>query len=240
MARPLYFARLVCVLALAFAPFMLQAQTPVPPVPPVRRDTARADTVRADTTRRDTTRSPNDTLGVPTSRAATAAPKPRTARRGRAGAEAPIVRPPLSPRRAMLYSLALPGFGQTRLHRAATGAFFFFVEAGAVTMVTKSAFDLREARAYRSDSLLPRSYPVDTATGLPTTPSRVNGERNQFTDALVRARRLHLEDWFAVLAFNHLIAGAEAYVSANLWDLPTQITATPSRDGVRLAMSVAW
>jgi hypothetical protein len=143
----------------------------------------------------------------------------------------------------MLYSMALPGYGQTRLGRSATGAFFFFVETGALTMLAKSSFDLRAARAFRGDSVLPTSYPVDTATGLPatTTTTNVPTERNNFADALVRARRLHLEDWIAVLAFNHLIAGAEAYVSANLWDLPTQISASPTtKGGVRLAMSVAW
>lgn len=141
----------------------------------------------------------------------------------------------------MLYSMAIPGYGQTRLDRPATAAFFAFVEAGALTMLTKSAFDLREARSFRGDSLLPISYPVDTATGLPVTTKATGGERNTFADALVRARRLHLEDWIAVLAFNHLIAGAEAYVSANLWDLPTQISARPTREGgVAVAMSLKW
>lgn len=141
----------------------------------------------------------------------------------------------------MLYSMGIPGFGQTRLDRPGAGAFFAFVEAGALTMVAKSLFDLREARAFRGDSLLPVSYPVDTATGLPTKPTTTGGERNTFADALVRARRLHLEDWAAVLVFNHLIAGAEAYVSANLWDLPTRISARPTRGGgAAVAVAVTW
>ena len=39
----------------------------------------------------------------------------------------------------------------------------------------------------------------------------------------MRTRRLHYEDWLAVLVFNHLIAGADAYVAAQLWDLPGKV-----------------
>lgn len=226
------------VVGLWLAPTGAAAQVPVRP--PTSRDTIRADSTRRDTPRADSLRT--DSLAAPTNRAAPAQPRPP--RRAR-GVGAPVIKPPVSPRRAMLYSMALPGYGQTRLGRSATGAFFFFVETGALTMITKSSFDLRAARAFRSDSLLPTSYPVDTATGLPatstSTSTTVATERNNFADALVRARRLHLEDWLAVLAFNHLIAGAEAYVSANLWDLPTQISASPTtQGGVRVALSVAW
>jgi hypothetical protein len=62
-----------------------------------------------------------------------------------------------------------------------------------------------------------------------------------FNNDLVRARRLHLEDWIAALVFNHLISGAEAFVSANLYDLPAQISARPgARGGGTVAVSLAW
>jgi hypothetical protein len=48
------------------------------------------------------------------------------------------------------------------------------------------------------------------------TPSRFNADR-------VRARRTHYEDWIAAIVFNHLIAGADAYVAANLWDFETNV-----------------
>lgn len=165
----------------------------------------------------------------------------RPPRRPRAaGATAPVVRPPISPRRALLYSLALPGFGQSRLDRFATGAFFMGIEAGAFAMLAKSAFDLAEARAFRADSLLPASYPVDTATGQPLPTTTRNGPRNQFTNALVRSRRLHVEDWLATIAFNHLIAGAEAFVSANLWEVQTQVSRGPGGRGTTVALSFRW
>lgn len=138
----------------------------------------------------------------------------------------------------MIYSLLVPGLGQARLDRSATGAFFGLVEAGALAMVAKSSFDLNEAKAFRGDSVIVTSYPVDTA-GKPVG-NGTGSQRNAFTGTLVRARRLHLEDWLALIAFNHLIAGAEAFVSANLWDVPAEVAVRPSRGGAALSMSVAW
>jgi hypothetical protein len=79
---------------------------------------------------------------------------------------------------------------------------------------------------------------VDTL-GVPTTTvTRVEGP---FTSELVRARGLHAEDWIAVILFNHLLSGAEAFVSAQLYDLPAQISARPtSRGGAAVAVSIAW
>jgi hypothetical protein len=39
------------------------------------------------------------------------------------------------------------------------------------------------------------------------------------------------EDWITLLVFNHLLAGAEAYVSANLYDFPKGLTIRPLPDG---------
>jgi hypothetical protein len=39
----------------------------------------------------------------------------------------------------------------------------------------------------------------------------------------VKARRLHYEDWVAMLIFTHLFSGADAFVSAHLRDLPRQV-----------------
>ena len=138
----------------------------------------------------------------------------------------------------MLYSLAIPGLGQARLDRGMTGAFFVAVEAGALAMVAKSSFDLAEAKAFRGDSTVVTSFPVDTlgnpiGTGTGT-------QRVPFTATLVRARRLHLEDWLALLAFNHLISAAEAFVSANLWSVPAEVAVRPSRNGTTVALSVTW
>jgi hypothetical protein len=54
----------------------------------------------------------------------------------------------------------------------------------------------------------------------------------------VKARRLHFEDWIAMLAFNHLFSAADAYVSAHLWDLPAQVEmrALPRGNGIGISI----
>lgn len=103
-------------------------------------------------------------------------------------------------------------------------------------MIGKSLADLRAAKAFRADSVV-GSVPVDSA-GTPTGATPLVGA--PFTNELVRSRRLHLEDWIAVIAFNHLISGAEAFVSANLFDLPAQISARPTTRGGALTVSLVW
>lgn len=145
--------------------------------------------------------------------------------------------PPMSPRRAFLYSLAIPGLAQARLNRPVVGAGFFLVEAFAIAMVHRTADDLRLARAFRRDSI-PLRYAVDAQTGVGQTDAKgapivAAWEPAYYNDALLRARKLQLEDWTAVLVFNHLISGAEAFVAAQLWDLPQHVTlrAAPLRGG---------
>jgi len=37
------------------------------------------------------------------------------------------------------------------------------------------------------------------------------------------AKKQEVEDWAVLLVFNHLVAGAEAFVSAYLWDFPVEL-----------------
>lgn len=130
----------------------------------------------------------------------------------------------------------MPGLGQTRLQRPTAGAVFIGLEFGIIAMLVKSNADLRSVRSFSSDSVA-RNYPVDSLGNvLPRPPQQAAGLSND----LVRARRLHREDWIAALVFNHLISGAEAFVSANLYDLPAQISARPSTQGTVVALSVTW
>lgn len=107
------------------------------------------------------------------------------------------------------------------------------MEAFAIALVHRTGDDLRLARAYRRDSL-PRIYKIDQATGVSTL------DPPYYSDALVRARRLQVEDWTAVLVFNHLIAGVEAFVAAQLWDLPqhVKLRAAPIRGGFGLSAQI--
>ena len=151
----------------------------------------------------------------------------------------PVVRdstkPPVSPGRAFLYSLALPGLGQSRLERAGSGAVYVLFEGFSAAMATKALYDLRIAKEHRHDLIVTEfkngeldakgaAVPVDTL-------------RNRYAGIRVRARRTHVEDWVATLIFNHLFSGADAYVSAHLWDLPIQLgfRAVPAAAIVRAA-----
>ena len=41
--------------------------------------------------------------------------------------------------------------------------------------------------------------------------------------ARIASKRQELQDWAVLLVFNHLVAGAEAFVSAYLWDFPVEL-----------------
>jgi hypothetical protein len=47
----------------------------------------------------------------------------------------------------------------------------------------------------------------------------------------VRSHTQEREDWIVLLVFNHLMAGAEAYVSAHLWDFPRALRLEPLPGG---------
>lgn len=134
--------------------------------------------------------------------------------------------PPLTPRRAFVYSAILPGLGQSRLDRGSSGALFAAVELAALVMVRRSSADLREARRFLADSL-----PLEFTISNTGTVQRSGILSSRYDDDLIRTRRLHVEDWLATVAFNHLFAGADAFVSAQLWDLPVRLSAAPTANG---------
>ncbi|MFI5232645.1 MAG: hypothetical protein ACHQSE_09030 [Gemmatimonadales bacterium] len=135
--------------------------------------------------------------------------------------------PPISARRAFLYSALVPGLGQTALDRKYTGATFFLIEAMSWALLRRSTADVRTAQAFLGDSV-PKTYAIDPTTGLAQRDAHGNPvvatwSPTTYTAGLLRARKLHVEDWVAVILFNHLFSGADAYVAANLWDLPQHV-----------------
>ena len=151
-----------------------------------------------------------------------------TARASRAATSpADTARPPITPRRAFFYSVLVPGSAQSILGRNKTAALLLAFEGVAITMIRESAADVHEARRISSDSLvLEWTSPTtrgETAPG-PLTPRGTGGD-------FVRSRRSHLEDWIFILIGNHLFSGAEAFVAANLWDLPAELSARTLPDG---------
>jgi hypothetical protein len=196
----------------------------------VTTDTARA---RQDTTRTrpDTTRlSPRDSIA--------------RVRQDSARLREAALRPPVSPGRAFLTSLFVPGLGQSRLGRQLPGAIYAGVETMSIVMILKAQNDLRIARRHARASIV-NEYRVDPTTGAPirdeqgsfvpldTVPNRFDAER-------VDARRTQVEDWIAVLIFNHLFAGADAFVASLLWDLPARVGMRDLPRGFGLGLIVRW
>jgi hypothetical protein len=152
-----------------------------------------------------------------------------------------VTGPPVTPRRAFLLSLAVPGLGQAALDRGTAGAVFVAAEAVSIAMIRKSLHDLRLAKAapdsviidYRRDG--EGLVELDPETGLPIPIY----EPNQLAPR-VSARRSHLEDWIVLLVFNHFFAGADAFVAAHLWEVPARVSLQTGPHDVTLAVRVAW
>ena len=187
---------------------------------------------------RDTLRAPVDSTRPPAARPGTPAGVAPASQRVRAA------QPPISARRAFLYSLAAPGLGQSALRRPHAGALYFGLEILSVGMALKSRYDLQLAKARARDSVVLR-YQLDPATGLPVLdtlgqPKVAEFARNRYDAERIRARRTHFEDWIAFLVFNHLFSGADAFVSAQLWDLPAQVGFQSVPGGTGLAIRVRF
>jgi hypothetical protein len=115
-------------------------------------------------------------------------------------------RPPVSPAGAAFRSLLLPGWGQSILDRPGTGAFFVLIEGLALTMTFKSMHQLNYLEQVQTED----------------DPESV--ER-------VEAKRDEIQDWAILIAFNHLISAAEAFVAAMLWDFPEELEVQALRGG---------
>jgi hypothetical protein len=156
---------------------------------------------------------------------------PRPARRIPNSIPDSLLRPPITPKAAFLHSLLVPGWGQSALRRSTAATIFASAELGIIYMVGKSQADLRTAKAFqRLDSVTVGDPSLgETPTKVPSVDPR-----------LISARRLHLEDWLAAWIFNHLLAGADAYVAANLWDLPARVSIQHTPVGPGIGAQFRW
>ncbi len=142
-----------------------------------------------------------------------------------------LLRPPITPRAAFLRSLLLPGWGQTSLRRNTAATVFSGAEIGIIYMVGKSRADLRDVKALRGLDSITVGDPSrgEALTKIPAV-----------DEQLINARKLHLEDWLAAWIFNHLLAGADAYVAANLWDLPARVSIQHTPAGPGIGAKFRW
>jgi hypothetical protein len=112
-----------------------------------------------------------------------------------------------------------------------------------IVMLLKAKNDLRIARS-QADARIVNRYRLDPTTGEPVIENGQFVPRdtvpNRFDIDRVDARRTQVEDWIAVLVFNHLFAGADAFVASLLWDLPARVGIRHLPRGWGLGLSVRW
>ena len=144
----------------------------------------------------------------------------------------PTPEPPLSPRRAFLYSALLPGYAQSVLRRPSAAALFVLTESIGIVMLRESKSELNEARRLRTDSLV--LVGNDPLSGAPVN------QASSFNDGLINTRRRNVEDWVAFLIANHLFAAADGFVAAHLWDLPIQVSARQTESATVIAAQLRW
>lgn len=166
------------------------------------------------------------------------------AARGDTTAASTVPRPPITPGRAFFSSVLIPGSGQAALDRPYAGGVFLLVEALSLTMLHRAGEDLHLARRFARDSV-PLTYQTDPVSGVVARdslgrPVVATWQVSRFAGEIVRSRRLQVEDWLAVLFFNHLFAGADAYVAAQLWDLPEMIGMRQTPFGPAIAATLRF
>jgi hypothetical protein len=173
-------------------------------------------------------------LMLPATTSSARAQRADTARAGAPRVTSRQSRPPLSPRRAFLSSLVAPGYAQSILGRPNAAALFILTEAIAVLMVHESVVNLRQARRLQDDSVAVRF--VNPVSGVPET----TYQAARYPSDLVRSRRAHLEDWIAALVANHVIAAADAFVAAHLWDVPVQVGVRATGGHAEVSARYRW
>ena len=158
-------------------------------------------------------------------------------------AQAANLRPPISPAKAFFTSALVPGLAQAKLNRS-TGMLFAAIEVVSLTMLAKSSHDLATAKALSRDST-PLAFTTDPLTGLAVRDSTgalvvSQWSKSSYDDARVHARKVHVEDWVATLVFNHLFAGLDAFVAAQLWELPAQVEMRATPHGGAIGAKFRW
>jgi hypothetical protein len=136
-----------------------------------------------------------------------------------------LTTPPISPRRALLQSMLIPGWGQASLDRNTAGGLFVALEVTSIAMLVQSKKQLSIAREAARDSILDPSSGGYVANPLA---------------ARIRPRKRAVEDWTALLIFSHLIAAADAFVAAHLWDVPIQVQGHEASRSATVSTSIPF
>ena len=70
--------------------------------------------------------------------------------------------------------------------------------------------------------------------------SSVTAVPRRFDANYVHTRQSQVEDWAAFLIANHLFSGADAFVAANLWELPAQLQVRVTPQGASVGAKLTW
>jgi hypothetical protein len=118
----------------------------------------------------------------------------------------------VAPFGAFFRSLILPGWGQLRVGRKTTAALFVVTEGITLGMSIKASRDVSNLRSAGADS------------------------------AAIAAKKRTREDWYVLLAVNHLLAGLEAFIAAQLLDFPAElkIERSPGRVDAGFAVPIRF
>ncbi len=134
-------------------------------------------------------------------------------------------KPPITPTHALLQSLVLPGWGQASLDRGTAGAIFVSVEALSVAMLIQSKSELHAAQRVAHDSVWDATQSIYV--------------QNPYQQ-VIGARQQAVEDWTVLIIFNHLLAAADAFVAAHLWNVPIEVGGSPSHKQAVIGTHLPW
>ena len=151
--------------------------------------------VRPDTARADTARADTTSESVTAAQADTTAQPDTSVATADTTAQsaADSTRLRHKPAGALWRSLLIPGWGQVRLGRKLTAAAFVAAEGVTLGMALRANSQLRYLRRIGADT------------------------------ATVNSQSQKREDWLVLMGVNHLLAGLEAFVTANLTDFPPEL-----------------
>ena len=155
----------------------------------------------------------------------------------------PQVSGPVSPGRAFLRAILVPGWGHASIEEHTRGGFYFLTESAAAWMIVRTrlrlsaAKDVEELRLAQVRAALRAAGETDAAKIIA---AEDNDDGVIAARSLVEARSQQFEDWLVFGIFFVFLSGADAFVSAHLKDFPQPLgVAVGADDGsLRLGVSV--
>jgi hypothetical protein len=154
----------------------------------------------------------------------------------------------VTPGRAFVRSLLVPGWGQFSNGATERGAVYASLQGASAFMLVKTQIKISDAKADLSaarktavDSLIASAQAQkDTAKVRKyANPDSVNAVAETVfavvdKASLVKARQKQREDWITYFLFFTFASGIDAFVGAHLSDFPGTVTAEPTPAGMQL------